>query len=153
MVHRRNKELRIADESEGGWEMVAAYISHSVADDAADSKAIRRADKVGKERMAAKQRKNNRPYRRPFNRNYRDESYTPDRDYYCSVGSNRIQDSAQRQHTFRSGDTLQHSLYASTVANKATGKPTAQTSREKRIRQVNETSCQYIESSFTCHII
>ena len=101
IVHRRNKELRIADESEGGWETVSAYRSHSIADNAADDKAIKRADKVGKERLAAKQRKNNRPYRRPFNRsyrpNYRDDRASPDHDFYRSVGSNRSQDSAQRQ--------------------------------------------------------
>ena len=31
-ITRRNKELRITDESEGGWETVAAYRSHPVAD-------------------------------------------------------------------------------------------------------------------------
>ena len=100
-IRNRNKELRIADESEGGWETVAAYRSHPVADNAEDDKAIRRAEKVGKERLAAKQRKSklysrNRYYR-PFRNNYRDDSYTDNKDYYRSVGSNRSQDANQRQ--------------------------------------------------------
>ena len=101
VVHRRNKELRIADESEGGWETVNAYRSHSVADNAADDKAIRRADKVGKERLAAKQRRGSRPYRRPYNRNYRqnyrDDSYNTDQEYYRLEGSNKSQDQTQKQ--------------------------------------------------------
>ena len=58
MLVCKNKELRIADESGGGWEKVNAYPSHPVADNHADDKVIRRAEKMGKERLAAKQRKN-----------------------------------------------------------------------------------------------
>ena len=99
----RNKELRIADESKGGWETVAAYRSHPVADNTSDDKRIRRADKIGKERVAAKQKKNNnKPYRRPRfnNRPYRapyQDDGDQERDYYRSYGSNRSQNAGQRQ--------------------------------------------------------
>ena len=89
----RMKDLRIADESDGGWETVNAYKSHPAAVDSDDDKRIRKAEKVAQEKIAAKRK----PKRKYGGRNqYRGGYDRRDSSSYRSVGSDRSQDSTQR---------------------------------------------------------
>ena len=107
----RMKDLRIADSSEAGWETVNVYKTHPVADDAEDDRRIRKAERVAKERLAAKAKKgrqqprNNNQYEQRGNQNYRREFQQDTRDdypksdryhYYKSNGSSGSQDQNQR---------------------------------------------------------
>ena len=100
ILSERMKELRIADTSDAGWETVNVYRSNPVADDSDDDRRIRKAEKLAKEKVAAKSRRN-RPnrrfsaYRRPFNRG---EGFNREqRDFpYRNFGSGRCQDNQQR---------------------------------------------------------
>ena len=98
----RIKELKIADASESGWETVNVYRSHPLADDAADDKKIRRAEKIAKERVAAKMKRGRSQPRNNYQRRYEGwnakEPYMKDsRGYgYRSQGSVRSQDAFQR---------------------------------------------------------
>ena len=98
ILSERMKELRIADSSDAGWETVNVYRSHPVADDSDDDRRIRKAEKLAKEKMQAKSRRNkpNRrfnPYRRPY---FANDSFQPRSFPYRSFGSARSQDNAQR---------------------------------------------------------
>ena len=66
ILNKRMKELRTA-----GWETVNAYKANPIAEDSDNDKRLQRAEKVAKERMAAKARKSKfngrgRFYRRPY---------------------------------------------------------------------------------------
>ena len=99
-ILERQKDLRIADMSEAGWETVNVYKSHPVAADSDDDKKLRKADKEAVERLAAKRRA--KKPNRPFNRRYgqgRGGGQPYQRDYntgYRSYGSDRSQESSQR---------------------------------------------------------
>ena len=103
VLKQRTKELRIADNSEAGWETVKAYRSHPVAEDSDDDKRIRKAEKLAKERMANRSKKT-RPFRRggfrrPYNRNWQNrEDYNPQyKDpTYRTAGSAHGLDAGQR---------------------------------------------------------
>ena len=101
ILNERIKELRIADSSDAGWETVNVYRSHPLASDSDDDKRIRKAEKLAKEKLAAKSRRG-RPnrrgnYRRPFFRYDRPDNYHGRQEYpYRSFGSARTQDNAQR---------------------------------------------------------
>ena len=104
----RIKDLKIADSSDAGWETVNLYKSHPVAENAADARRIRRAEKLAKESMAAKSRRGRNQGRFGGRRNHnwqsRDDGYRNDRfdrsdrsqQSYRSVGSARSQYSGQR---------------------------------------------------------
>ena len=119
--------------SEGGWE--------TVADNTSDDKRIRRADKIGKERVAAKQKKNNnKPYRRqrynnrPYRPQYQDDG-DQGRDFYRSYGSNRSQDAGAKTKVMPRRDVdPPASLSAFIVGCKAIGNLIARTEIPKRTR-------------------
>ena len=103
ILKQRSKELRIADTSEAGWETVNAYNTHPVAEDSDDDKRIRKAEKLAKERVAARSRKSRGRgrggYRRPFNRGWQNrEDYSSQYkdQLYQSNGSARSLDAGQR---------------------------------------------------------
>ena len=101
----RMKELKIADSSDAGWETVNVYRAHPLADNPADDRKIRRAEKVAKERLASKSRRG-RSNPRPFNRrqdnwgnrdSYRENYHRDNRSFpFRSVGAARSQDQNQR---------------------------------------------------------
>ena len=106
----RIKDLKIADSSDAGWETVNLYKAHPLAENAADARRIRRAEKQAKERMAEKARRgrqngrynNNYNNRRHNNWNNRDDNqrYYQDKpnSSYNSVGSSRSQYNGQRNN-------------------------------------------------------
>ena len=104
VLKQRTKELRIADNSEAGWETVNAYRSHPVAEDSDDDKRIRKAKKLAKERMANRSKRTRfgrrgNYNRRPFNRNWqnRDDFNPQYKDpTYRSTGATRGLESGQR---------------------------------------------------------
>ena len=99
ILQERIKELKIADASEAGWETVNVYRSHPLADNAADDKKIRRAERIAKERLAARSRKP-RPSREPYQRRYDNwqnrDGYNRENRSFRSTGSMKSQDQYQR---------------------------------------------------------
>ena len=66
LLTKRNKHIRIADKSEGGWQTVSEYISDELASDSGDEKRIRAADnRAVKKIKLAKAEKKPVPRKRP----------------------------------------------------------------------------------------
>jgi len=77
----RQKHIRLADQSENGWDAVAEYIGHSFADDEADDSRMEKSDRsagIKKRRKAAAARKSKRPYGQP--------QFGYRQDYYEGMG-------------------------------------------------------------------
>ena len=69
-LDRRQKMLKLADRSPGGWDTVREYLSDDLADDSADEKRIRNAENQAMKKRNAKKRKDAgatryHPYRPP----------------------------------------------------------------------------------------
>ena len=100
IMTERQKDLKIADISEAGWETVNVYKSHPVAVDSDDDKKIRKADREAIERLAAKRIKTRRtrPYSRWYGGNRQGGSsyQRPDQGGYRAFGSERSVDHSQR---------------------------------------------------------
>ena len=101
ILNDRKKELKIADTSEGWWETVNLYRSHPVAENSEDDRRIRRADKLAKERISAKQKRGRNPPRGRFQcRSYhwqQRDDYPQHKEYpYRPTSSARSQDFQQR---------------------------------------------------------
>ncbi|CAC5383114.1 unnamed protein product [Mytilus coruscus] len=66
LLNKRNKHIRIADKSEGGWQTVSEYLSDELASDSEDEKRIRAADsRAVKKIKAAKTDKQQHGRKRP----------------------------------------------------------------------------------------
>ncbi|VDI62608.1 Hypothetical predicted protein [Mytilus galloprovincialis] len=66
LLNKRNKHIRIADKSEGGWQTVSEYLSDELASDSEDEKRIRAADsRAVKKLKAAKTEKQQHGRKRP----------------------------------------------------------------------------------------
>ncbi|CAC5417612.1 unnamed protein product [Mytilus coruscus] len=66
LLNKRNKHIRIADKSEGGWQTVSEYLSDELASDSEDEKRIRAADsRAVKKIKAAKTDKHQHGRKRP----------------------------------------------------------------------------------------
>ena len=102
ILNDTKKERKITDASEGGWETVNLYRSHPVAENAEDDRRIRRADKLAKERLSAKQRRGKPASRGRYQRRshywqQRDDFPSNNRDFpYKSTSSSRSQHYQQR---------------------------------------------------------
>ena len=72
MLEKRQKLLRIADRSPGGWDTVREYLSDDLADDSADEKRIKNAESAALKKKNANKRKGPQrqqpPRYHPYNR-------------------------------------------------------------------------------------
>ena len=75
-LEKRQKLLKLADRSPGGWDTVKEYLSDDLADDSADEKRIRRAETMAMRKKNVQKKKNQNqrrgPRYHPYNRTEED---------------------------------------------------------------------------------